>query len=127
VTELSEVKQVTLHYVGSAAAKYLVLADELDRFVEASKQLHFDPGRNPHNNVEAAKIWRITVADLEFRGPFWWTVPDLQNNDDPRGARIIDGGTERNAFIDLETVNRWHAEEAEQEAEHYRAQQRRTT
>jgi hypothetical protein len=121
---LSDVRQVTLHYVSGAPVKYLVLASEVERFVEASKRLHFNPGKNPHNGVETAKVWKITSAKLEFRGPFWWTVPDLQNNNDPAGARIIDSAREEQLFIDHETVNRWHAEEAEAEAAMYRERER---
>ena len=117
---LSDVRKVTLHYIGSTPASYLVPADQVDRFVEASKRLHFRPGKNPHNGEDAAKVWKITVAEMELRGPYWWTVPDLQNNGDPAGAQIIDAGREQTAFVDEATVRRWQAEEAEAEARYYR-------
>lgn len=122
--KLSDVRQVTLHFVEGAGSTFLVPLAEVGRFVEASKRLHFKPGINPHNGVNTSKIWKITSASLECRGPFWWTVPDLQNNGDPAGARIIDGGVEKTEWIDSETVNRWHAEEAEAEASMYRKKQR---
>lgn len=107
---LTDIRQVTLHFVGGSPGKYLVPLSEVGRFVEASKRLHFRPGVNPHNGGETSKIWKITSAALELRGPFWWTVPDLQKNGDPAGARIVDGGREETLFVDHETVNRWHAD-----------------
>src|ERR1700727_2221724 len=107
---LTDVRQVKLHFVGGKCDSYLILASEVDRFVEASKRLHFNPGRNPHNNVETAKIWQITVAQMEVRGPFWWTVPDLQNNGDARGASIIDGGIDRAVWQDKAYLARIRAE-----------------
>lgn len=119
---LSDVRRLTLHYVsGSPLSQYLIPATEVDRFVEASKRLHHDPGRNPHNGVGAAKIWQITVAELTPRGPFWWTTPDLQRNNDPAGAHIIDSYHERIVWTDEEYVARCNAEEAEAEAKHFRA------
>lgn len=117
---LSDIRQVTLCFVGGTPTSYLIPVTEVDAFVSATKRLHWKPGRNPHNNEEAAKVWKITVAEMKMRGPFWWTVPDLQNNDDPAGAHIIDGGVGRTVFVDEELVARWDAEQAEEEAAHYR-------
>jgi hypothetical protein len=117
---LSDIRKVTLHYIGSYPESYLIPTAEVPRFVDASKRLHWKPGENPHNGDDAARIWRITVATLGARGPYWWTTPDLQNNDDPAGARIFDIESEQVVFVDEAVVNRWHAEEAEAEAAHYR-------
>lgn len=122
--QLSDIRQVTLCFVGSTPTSYLIPAAEVDTFVAAAKRLHWKPGKNPHNGEEAAKVWQITVSKLEQRGPFWWTVPDLQNNGDPRGAHIIDGGVGRVVFQDEELTNRWEAERAEEEAAHYRAKEK---
>lgn len=122
---ISAVRKVTLCWVESAPTSFLVAESDVDTFVEATRRLHWKPGRNPHNGGECSKIWRITVATMEMRGPFWWTVPDLQNNGDPRGARIIDGGIDRVVWVDEEHSNRLRAEEAEAEAAHYRELERK--
>lgn len=122
---LSAVRKVTLSWIGGAPSSFLVAESDVNTFIEATKRLHFKPGRNPHNNAECAKIWRITVSKMEMRGPFWWTVPDLQKNGDPRGARIIDGGIDKEVWVDEEYVARLNAEEAEAEAAHYRAIERK--
>lgn len=122
---LANVRKVTLYWIERMPTSFLVAEADVETFVEATKRLHWKPGRNPHNNEECSKVWRITVAKMELRDPFWWTVPDLQQNDDPRGARIIDGGIDRAVWTDVEYVNRLHAEEAEAEAEHYRALERK--
>jgi hypothetical protein len=122
---LSSVRKVTLHWIERMPTSFLVAESDVNTFIEATKRLHWKPGRNPHNNVECSKVWQITVATMELRGPFWWTVPDLQKNDDPRGARIIEGGIDRAVWTDEEYVNRLRAEEAEAEAEHYRELERK--
>ncbi len=124
--KLSDVRKVSLHWIEGAPTSYFVLSAEVSTFVEASKRLHWRHGINPHvkdRDNTCAKLWRISAAVLEFQGPFWWTVPDLQKNDDPRGARIIGGGKEETLFIDEEYVARCEAEEAEAEARHYRKQE----
>ncbi len=122
---LSTIRKVTLHWVESVPTSFIVAESDVNTFVEATKRLHWNPGRNPHNNGECSKIWRLTVAKMEMRGPFWWTVPDLQRNGDPRGARIIDGGIDRVVWEDEEHIARVQAEEAEAEARHYRDMERR--
>jgi hypothetical protein len=92
-------------------------------FVEASKRLHWKPGKNPHNGANTAKIHRITVAELGARGPYWWTVPSLHANGDPAGARIIDGVIELTIWQDDEYYARCEAEEAESVARHWRARE----
>ena len=121
--DISDVRQVSLYYIGGAPTSYLIPIGEVDRFVEASKRLHWRPGKNPHNGADAAKIWKITVSSLELRGPFWWTVPDLQKNGDPAGARFIEGGSGKVVFVDDEYVARQNAEQAEAEARFYREQE----
>lgn len=128
--QIDDVRKVTLEFVKGPSSSHLIPADEVDRFVEASKRLHWKPGINPHvrdRDNRASKIWRISVAKLELRGPFWWTVPDLQNNGDPAGARIIDAGVGKTVFVDEAYVARCRAEEAEAEARHWRKRVRAAT
>lgn len=108
---LSTVRQVTMYFVSGGWTSYLMAQSDVDVFIEASKRLHWRPGRNPHNGVEAAKIWRISVAEFVITGPFWWSTPDLQNNHDPRGASIIQWGPERYAWTDEEYLARLNPEE----------------
>ena len=117
---LSDVRQVTLYFVTGPAATHMVLASELDRFIEASKQLHFRPGKNPHNGASAAAIYQIGVAPLKLEGPYWWATPGLGENGDLSGARVIDGYSERTVWRDEVYFARLAAEEAEAEAKHFR-------
>lgn len=72
------------------ASTYIVPKEDVDRFVTAQKQLHFEPGKNPHNGNTTAVIYEIKVAPIQAKGPFWWTVPGLQkNNDYDNGATIM--------------------------------------
>jgi hypothetical protein len=121
---VSEIRKVTLNYVKSPPSTYLIPAAEVERFIEASKRLHWRPGVNPHNGNSTARIWQITVAELKFQGPYWWTTLGLQTNGDPAGAHIVDGYLEKSAWIDEEYVARCEAEEAEAEAAHWRSKER---
>lgn len=56
--------------------------------VNASLELHYDPGVNPHNGKSAAPVWKITVSQLRKDGPYWWSTPGLQHNYDPNGATL---------------------------------------
>jgi hypothetical protein len=120
---LSDIRKVEVWFVGSSPTSYLVHVDEVAKFVEATKCLHFDPGVNPHQTdkrvAKCAKIWKIEVQKLAFKGPYWWTMPRLGVGDDCDGARILDGeivGAEE-GFIDRAYVDRLNAEEDEMEDE----------
>lgn len=89
--KIDEIRQITVHFVNGRANSYLIHRDEIDRFIEATKELHVDPGRNPHNGEPTARAWRITSAPLQCQGPYWWTTPGLQRNGDRNGARILNG------------------------------------
>lgn len=39
------------------------------------------------------------------RGPFWWSTPDLQENRDPNGARIVEWTLCRELFLDKESAD----------------------
>jgi hypothetical protein len=73
--------------------QHVVSEGSVDRFVEATLQLHFKPGVNPHTNVATKPVQYLTVAALQPMGPFWDTTPGLQENDDPRGAMTWEWAT----------------------------------
>lgn len=80
--------------------------------VTATKKLHHKPGINPHNKGETAKIGAILSQPLEATGPYWWSTPDLQNNGDPRGAKIWSWNSDKEEVLwqlddfDLEAAKR---------------------
>jgi hypothetical protein len=96
---LANVRIVNVYYIKGSQEEYLVHKDEVDRLVEATKKLHHLPGINPHNKGETAKIYRIDVSEPRLFGPYWWSTPNLQANEDPSGARIIQGGMRTTAFF----------------------------
>lgn len=122
--KLSQVRRVTLHWRRAgpfdARTSYLIPTNEVEKFIEASKQLHFNPGRNPHNGRKTRRIWRITVAELDLHGPFWWTTPNLRENYDPVGAHTIDSYHECEVFVDQVTRDQWRAEDERAEEEFQR-------
>ena len=87
---LSQLRIVTVYPIDSGRpSEFIVPVDDVSKFVEATKKLHMNPGVDPHNGNPTTPAHMITVAELRVCGPYWWTTPDLQNNDDPNGARII--------------------------------------
>jgi hypothetical protein len=57
------------------ASEYIVHEDHVERFVKATVRLHYAPGINPHAGVRLRVTRKVTVAEFEAQGPFWWTTP----------------------------------------------------
>lgn len=96
----TDLRVVTMDFVGGSSTEHIVLADELDMLIEACKRLHFNPGVNPANGNETAKIWRLRVADLNAHGPYWWAQPGLGDATPPVGALTIHSGVSRTVWRD---------------------------
>jgi hypothetical protein len=96
----SELRIVTLCFYDCSPTTHFVRECDVEKLVQASLKLHYKPGINPYNGVETARLYRILVAPLRIDGPFWWSTPNLENNEDPSGARIIQGGVDSVAWKD---------------------------
>lgn len=102
---ITPISKVERHWVGGDITTDFVPENEVDRFVTACIRLHHTPGINPHTGGQARKIWKIVAHDMEVRGPFWWSTPDLQENYDPNGARIVDWTCSRELFVDKQSAD----------------------
>lgn len=101
---ITPITKIEIHWVGGRTTENFVPAPEVPAFVRATQRLHHSPGINPHNGGAAAKIWKITSRAMNVCGPYWWTTPDLQENQDPAGARVIRwDGHETLLFLDEES------------------------
>lgn len=90
---ISELVMVVVHYKdGNHPDTKIVPKVDVEKFIEATKKLHHSPGINPHSKLKTARATHIFVYGMEVSGPFWWSTPDLQQNYDPNGARIIGEG-----------------------------------
>lgn len=87
---LADVLLVHLHFEKDVAnpRTYVVLAKDLQKFIDASVHLHFSPGVNPSTLQNTARINRISASSMTKANRFWWTTPSLDN--DGSGALIID-------------------------------------
>lgn len=103
--KITAISKIERHWVGGESTIDFVPEAEVARYVEACIQLHHTPGINPHTGGEARKIWKIVAHDMDVRGPFWWSTPDLQKNSDPNGARIIDWPLSRELFVDKDSAD----------------------
>jgi len=95
---LDHIVSVTVVYDDDDYNEYLMMDIDLDTFVAATKKLHNDPGVNPVDGREAAKIKAIYVSYPRI-DQYWWTAESLES-DDPTAAHLITWG---------ETVCHWNA------------------
>jgi len=85
-------QQITLYWEGGDTTTYIVAGNDVQRFVKASLELYYKPGKNPHSGLEAGKVVKITAQSLSPTGPYWWSTPGLKDNNDPNGAVIWEWG-----------------------------------
>jgi hypothetical protein len=76
------------------ATEHIVHESHVDRFVRATLRLHYAPGINPHAGVRVAVARSITVGKIVAGGPYWWSTPSLQRQDETAGAIIFRGDEE---------------------------------
>lgn len=85
-----DITRITIHWEDSEEkTSHFVRTEHVERFVEATKQLHVSPAVNPHSGNPCRKAKAIIAEDPEIVGPYWWTTPGLQENGDPNGAEIL--------------------------------------
>lgn len=70
-------------------SEYIVAVHQLEKFLLATLELHYNPGHNPHNRNKAAPVQLITTAVMKPAGPYWWSTPGLQENYDSDGVVIF--------------------------------------
>jgi hypothetical protein len=96
----TDLRYVRMDFRSGQPTTHIVLADELDVFIEACKRLHYSPGANPASGKETSRIWRLSVAHLMACGPYWWSTPNLGDNGQADGALIINEGIYRTIWRD---------------------------
>jgi len=68
---------------------HVVHKDDLDKFIQATKELHVYKGdRNPITGTIPSKLREIRVNTFDPTGPYWWSTPGLTGNDNPEGVTI---------------------------------------
>ena len=92
---VNDLRKVNVYFEKNPSS-YIVNKLNLEKFILATKELHFDPGVNPHNKDKGktAQAKKITVQKLEKTGPYWWSTPGLMHNNDPNGAFIFSWSVE---------------------------------
>lgn len=98
----TDIRVVSLDFRSGSTTEHMVLAEQLEVFLEACKSLHFKPGINPHNGNETSHIWRLRVAELKASGPYWWAQTRLGTDADPdaEGAFTISAGISETVWRD---------------------------
>jgi hypothetical protein len=98
---------------GRSDSEYVVHESQVATFIEAQKNLHFEPGVNPHTGGVTQRIGRIQVLSYKAQKPRWWSTPDLMENDDPAGATVFE--------TEIDGEDAWvHPEVLRREEEQYR-------
>lgn len=122
--DITAITKIELHWVGGRTTEYLVPANEVPAFVQATQRLHYSPGINPHTGGATIKIWKITSRSMTVGGPYWWTTLELQHNGDPAGARII-GFDNHETVLFLDEDSEEHKAHVQAELEEERAERSR--
>lgn len=96
----SDLRVVAMDFHSGSSTEHMVLAEQLDVFIDACKSLHFKPGINPHNGAETSRIWRLRVSELRASGPYWWAQTRLGTDADGEGAFTISAGISKTVWQD---------------------------
>src|SRR4051812_26779763 len=86
---ISEVRKVTLYYVDGTRDEFIIPTSQINKFVIASVKLYATSGLNPYCHIMTSKLCKIISTTLRLRGPFWWSTPDLEDDDNPDGAKVF--------------------------------------
>ena len=97
---LSDLRVIELTFASHTTQTHFVHRDDVDKFIVAIKRLHLDHCVNPHSGHETAKVVRIRVGAMKWKGPFWWSTPDLKQNYDPSGVQLIDTESVEDVYYD---------------------------
>jgi hypothetical protein len=86
---VSELRLVRLYMKNRPNSyEYFMHQSQVEVFVKASLELHFEPGINPYNKVKTSEIWFITVSELQGSNAWWWTTIGLGIDKANQGASI---------------------------------------
>ena|SRR5271166_5419859 len=92
--QCSELREVILYYTADRKTilpheqRHYMMESQVATFLQATLELHYQPGINPHNGNTAALLWEAKVGKLEQPVSYWWCVPGLHKNHDQAGAQI---------------------------------------
>lgn len=89
--------KIYVEFESGTESVYIIQESDVDKFVAATLELHYNPGKNPHNDVVTSRVKKITKKALVKAGPYWWSTPGLQDNYDPNGVAIYD-------FVESEVI-----------------------
>lgn len=79
---MADFRQISWRYDDGDFSYEIVYVDHVDRLVQAIKELHYNPGVNPHNGKQTAQVVAIYVGEPQLDGPYWWATPGLQDSYD---------------------------------------------
>lgn len=68
--------------------EHLMHESQVDLFLKAALELHYEPGINPHNTVKATELWYVTVGSVKGCNEWWWTKVGLGIDKTAQGAEI---------------------------------------
>lgn len=87
---VSQLRMVKLRFKDSKdlySQDQLMHESQVETFVKAKLELHWEPGINPHSKLKPAVMWEIRVAHLSSPISHWHTSPGLHAGDE--GAYVM--------------------------------------
>jgi hypothetical protein len=96
---MADFRRVSLFFKGGDTYHepnhHIVHKDDVERLIEACKELHYEPGINPYNHRRTSQVYCINVGKPIVHGPFWWSTPGLgKKQPESTGVSTIDWSEE---------------------------------
>lgn len=86
---VSELRLVRMYLKGNhIPTDHLMHQSQVDLFLKATLELHYQPGINPYNKLKTAELWYATVASVRGSNDWWWTKANLGIDKTAQGAAI---------------------------------------
>ncbi len=87
--EAKDLRLMKLFFIDDSMVHRIVHYKDVQKLVQATLSLHYDPGVNPHNGKKTLRLERITLWKLRMTGPYWWSYPYLRVDSGTQGVEIF--------------------------------------
>jgi hypothetical protein len=99
--KVSDLRLVTIHWQDTGTqTTHFVVAPDVQKLAQATLRLHHTPAVDPGTGGQTRKICIATSEPMAFYGPYRWMTPGLAGNDDPAGARVLQGNGHREILFE---------------------------
>jgi hypothetical protein len=85
----SELRRVGLYFKGGdRPAEHFMHQDQVETFLKACLELHYQPGRNPYTGGKTSELWYVVSESISEPTQYWWTTLGLGKTRPALGALV---------------------------------------